>query len=129
MYVALTALLYGLLAPVNRSISLVAAFFSLVGCTVQIFAGILQLAPLTMLEPSQLLSGFNLLQLRQAAVLSLGLYAQTFQISFVMFGLFEIVLCTEISPDRACFGLDSTRYSVRRDPRRDLRRRQGTTGT
>ena len=81
-----------IVAPVNRSVSLVAAFFSLVGCTVQIFAGILQLAPLTILEPSQLLSGFNVVQLRQAALLSLGLYAQTFQISFVMFGLFEVVL-------------------------------------
>ena len=92
VYLALTALLYGLLAPVNRSVSLVAAFSSLVGCTVQIFAGILQLAPLTILEPGQLLGGFNVLQLRQAALLSLRLYAQTFHISFVMFSLFEIVL-------------------------------------
>ncbi len=92
VYLALTALLYGLLAPVNRSVSLVAAFFGLVGCTVQIFGGILQIAPSTILEPSQLLSGFNVLQLRQAALLSLRLYAQTFQISFVMFGLFEVVL-------------------------------------
>ncbi len=92
VYLALTALFYGLLSPVNRSVSLVAAFFGLVGCTVQIFAGILQLAPLTILEPSQLLSGFNVVQLRQAALLSLRLYAQTFQISFVMFALFEVVL-------------------------------------
>ena len=45
LYVALTALLYGLFAPVNRSISLTAALFSLVGCVVQIVATMLQLAP------------------------------------------------------------------------------------
>ena len=93
VYVALTALLYGLLAPVNRSISLVAAFLSLVGCAVQIFSGILQLAALALLGDSQhLLSGFSLLQLRQTALMSLQFYAQTFQISFVMFALFDLVL-------------------------------------
>jgi Domain of unknown function (DUF4386) len=34
-YIALTALLYELFKPVNRSLSLVAAFFSLVACVVQ----------------------------------------------------------------------------------------------
>src|SRR6266536_919526 len=33
-YVAVTALFYGLFKPVNKSVSLLAAFFSLVGCAV-----------------------------------------------------------------------------------------------
>jgi hypothetical protein len=92
LYVALTALLYGLFAPVNRSVSLTAAFFSLVGCTVQIVAGMLQLAPLPFLLDSNLESAFTAAQLRAAALISLKLYAQTFHISFVMFALFNVML-------------------------------------
>ena len=92
LYVAVTALFYGLFARVNRSVSLAAAFFSVVGCTVQIFAAILQLAPVAFLTDSQLSSAFTVEQLRLAALLSLKLYTQTFHISFVMFGLFMIVL-------------------------------------
>jgi hypothetical protein len=68
------------------------AFFSLVGCTVQIFATILQLAPPSILADSQLASAFTVEQLRAAALVSLKLYAQTFQISFVLFALFMAVL-------------------------------------
>lgn len=92
LYVALTALLYGLFAPVNRSVSLTAAFFSLVGCTVQIFATLLQLAPLAFLTDSNLASAFTEAQLRAAALMSLKLYAQSFHISFVMFALFNMVM-------------------------------------
>ena len=38
IYVALTALFYRLLKPVNGTISLLMVFFSLVGCTTQIIA-------------------------------------------------------------------------------------------
>ena len=92
LYVALTALLYGLFAPVNRSISLTAALFSLVGCTVQIVATILQLAPLSFLADSNLASAFTAAQLHAAALISLKLYAQSFHMSFEMFALFNVVL-------------------------------------
>lgn len=36
-YIVVTLLLYNLLKPVNRSVSLVAAFFGLVGCAVSLF--------------------------------------------------------------------------------------------
>lgn len=49
-YVALAALLYELLAPVNRGLSLLAAFFSLTGCAVQTFGSVFQLAPLVALK-------------------------------------------------------------------------------
>lgn len=45
-YVAVTALFYDLFAPVNRRLSLLAAFFSLVGCASLAFASLFQLAPL-----------------------------------------------------------------------------------
>ena len=44
-YIAVTALFYDLFKPVNRSLSLLAAFFSLVGCAISAFASLFQLAP------------------------------------------------------------------------------------
>jgi hypothetical protein len=80
-----------LLAPVNRSLAVMMAFFSLVGCIVQIFGGMLQLAPLTILGDSQLAGAFTVTQLRSAALLSFKLYPQVFYISLVLFGLFDIL--------------------------------------
>lgn len=92
MYIALTALLYRLFAPVNRSISLVAAFFSLVGCATQIIGGLLQLAPLVILGGGRSLGGLSAEQLQALAMLSLKLYTQVFNISFVLFALFELTI-------------------------------------
>jgi len=92
LYIAVTALFYGLLAPVNRSLAVMMAFFSLVGCTIQIFGGLLQLAPLTILGDNQLAGAFTVTQLRSAALLSFKLYPQVFYISLVLFGLFDILL-------------------------------------
>jgi len=44
-YIAVTALFYDLFKPVNRSLSLLAAFFSLVGCGILTFGSLFQLAP------------------------------------------------------------------------------------
>ena len=78
IYIALTALLYRLFEPVNMSISLLAAFFSLVGCAMQIIGGIFQLAPLVVLGGSRFLGAFNPEQLQAAALLFLKLHSQTF---------------------------------------------------
>src|SRR5574337_35879 len=83
-YIALTALFYGLFEPVNRSISLVAAFFSLVGCAIQIFGGVLQLVPLVILGNSHLFSAFKVEQLQAAALLCLKLYSQAVGIALVL---------------------------------------------
>jgi len=48
-YIALMALLYELFKPVNRSLPLVTAFFSLVACVVQAISGLFHLAPLVLL--------------------------------------------------------------------------------
>ena len=92
IYVALTALFYRLLKPVDGTISLLMAFFSLVGCTTQIIAGVLQLAPLAVLRDSQLAGAFPAQQLRAAAMVSLRIYSQTYNISFVQFALFDFML-------------------------------------
>jgi uncharacterized protein DUF4386 len=91
-YVALTALFYRLLEPVNRTIALLMAFFSLVGCITQIVAGLLELAPLSLLRDAHMTSAFQAEQLRAVALMSLKIYSQAFTISFVQFGLFDFML-------------------------------------
>ncbi len=92
LYIALTALFYGLFEPVNRSLSLVAAFFSLVGCAIQIFGGLFQLAPLVVLGDSQFLSAFKVEQLQATALLFLKLHALTFNISLVLFAFYDLLI-------------------------------------
>ena len=92
IYLAVTALFYRLFRPVNRNIALVATIFGLVGCALQIFGGLLQLAPFLILGDGQLSSVFAAPQLQAAALLSLKLYAEIFNISFVLFGFFEVLL-------------------------------------
>ena len=92
LYVVLTALLCGLFARVSLSLSLTAAFLSLVGCIVEISATILQIAPVTFLHDSVLGGAFTADQVKAAALMSLKLWGQTFQMSIPMFALFEVVL-------------------------------------
>ena len=63
-YFAVTALFYGLFKAVNRSLSLLAAFFSLVGCAILAFASLFRIAPLVVLGGSHYLSVFKVEQLR-----------------------------------------------------------------
>jgi hypothetical protein len=87
-YVAVTALFYQLFAPVSRSLSLVAVFFSLVGLSVQACGSLLQLAPLVIVGDSPYLSVFSVAQLQALALMFLNLNAQVGSISLVFDGLF-----------------------------------------
>src|SRR5258708_36534464 len=91
-YVAVTALFYGLFKPVNRSLSLLAAFFSLVGCAILAFASLFRIAPLVVLGGSQYLSVFTVEQLRALASLFLELYGQVVNICFVFFGVYCLLI-------------------------------------
>jgi hypothetical protein len=92
VYIAVTALFYRLFEPVNRNMSLLAAFLSLVGCAIQIFAGLLQLAPLLILKDSQFPHAFSPGQLQMVALLCLKLYSQAFSISLVIFAVYDLLL-------------------------------------
>jgi uncharacterized protein DUF4386 len=92
VYVALTALFYRLFKRVNPTVSLLMALSSLIGCTTQIVAGLLLLAPLVILRDSQLPSAFTIDQLRAAALVCLRIYSQAFYIAFVLFALFDFLL-------------------------------------
>jgi uncharacterized protein DUF4386 len=91
IYVALTALLFGFFRRVNPTLALLAAFFGLVGCTVQIMGELLRLAPSVILANPQLARAFGAQQVQASALLSIILYRSVFQISFVLFACFEIV--------------------------------------
>jgi hypothetical protein len=92
LYVAVTALFYELFKPVNRSLSLLAAFFSLVGCSILAFASLFQLAPLVVLGGSQYLTIFTVEQLRALAYLFLELYGEGVNTCFVFFGVYCVLI-------------------------------------
>ena len=92
LYIVVTALFYGLFAPVNRTLSLIAAFIGLVGCTVQIVGGIFQAAPLVLLHKGQGLSEVSIGQLQAMSLVSVKLYVETFNISLVLFALYDLLL-------------------------------------
>ena len=92
LYIALTGLFYLLFERVNRTLSLLAAFVSLVGCAVQIGAGVFQLTPLIVLRDVTLSGGAGVKTLQTVAMLSLKLYSQTFYISLVLFAIYDILL-------------------------------------
>jgi hypothetical protein len=92
-YVALTALLYELFKPVNRSISLVAAFFSLVACVVQAISSLFHLAPLFLLGGAPYLRVFTVDQLQALALVFLRLRAAAYHnIGLVFFGLYCLLV-------------------------------------
>jgi Domain of unknown function (DUF4386) len=91
-YLAATLFVYDLLKPVNRNLSLLAAFFSLVGCASGALGFVFQLAPLVVLGGAQYLSTFTLEQLHALAFMSLRLYAQAYNISMVFFGFHCLLL-------------------------------------
>jgi hypothetical protein len=86
-YLAATLFVYELLVPVNRSVSRLAAFFSIVGCAMGAVSSIFHLAPLVLLGGTQYLSVFNVEQLRALAFTFIRLHVQTSNIGFAFFGL------------------------------------------
>jgi hypothetical protein len=91
-YVAVTALFFDLFKPVNRRLSLLAAFFSLVGCAILAFSSLFQLAPLVALGGSQYLSVFKVEQLRALALMFLELNTQAANIYLVFFGFYCLLI-------------------------------------
>lgn len=91
-YITVTLLLYDMFRPVNRSVSLLAAFFSLTGCTIQALSTLFHLAPLVILGGEQYLSAFKVEQLQALALMFLKLRAQTSSIYMVFFGWYCILI-------------------------------------
>ena len=88
--IAMTALLYDLFKPVNRNLSLTAAFFHLVGLALPIFGGLLELAAVVVLGGEQYLSVFKLQQLQVQALIFLN--AQAWNTFLVFFGFYCLLI-------------------------------------
>jgi hypothetical protein len=91
-YIVVTALFYELFKPVNRSISLLAAFCGLAGCIIQAGACTFYLAPLTILGDAPYLSVFKTEQLQALSYMFLKLYSQTYSIDLIFFGFFDLLI-------------------------------------
>lgn len=80
-YLVVTALFYSLFRPVNKTISLAAAFFSVVGCAVLAVTSVFYIAPVALqgIEPPLVLLFFKL-------------YSQGYNVSLVFFAFY----CTSI---------------------------------
>jgi Domain of unknown function (DUF4386) len=91
-YITVTVLLYDMFKTVNRSVSLLAAFFSLTGCTIQALSSLLHLAPLVLLGGEQYLSVFKVEQLQALALMFLKLRAQTASVYMVFFGWYCLLI-------------------------------------
>jgi hypothetical protein len=91
-HIAWAFLLYELLKPVNRSLSLFAAFVILVGCAVQALTSLLYLAPLLVLQGGRSLSAFTPEQLQALAFMFTKLNTYAFDIYLVFFGFWCILI-------------------------------------
>jgi hypothetical protein len=91
-YLVVTLLLYELLKPVNKALSLLAAFFSLVGIAIGGLASLAHIAPLLFLGGASYLSAFDARQLQALAYLAIRLHTQGYLIALVFFGFYEVLL-------------------------------------
>jgi hypothetical protein len=84
--ITMTVLLYDLFKPVNRSLSLLTAFFLLTGCFIKTFSRLFFIAPLLVLGDAPYLRVFNTEQLQALAFLFLKVNDQGAGIALVFFG-------------------------------------------
>jgi hypothetical protein len=91
-YIVVTLLLYELLARVNRSLSLLAALFSLVGIATLAVDALTHVAALLLLQGPHFLAAFSSSQLAATALFSLKLHAQGYAVSGVFFGTYCVLI-------------------------------------
>ena len=91
-YAVVTVLFYDLFKPVDRSLSLLAAVFSLLGGAVGSAIGVLQLAPVVALRDIPTMSGLAVDQQLTLVSLFLELHHVGFTISLAFFGFYCAVL-------------------------------------
>lgn len=89
--VAVTALFYDLLKPVDRSIARIGAVMGFVGAGIKMFARVFYYAPLILLSGAPYLSSIEPAQLATLSLVSIRLNNQAAAIALVFFG-FETVL-------------------------------------
>lgn len=91
-YLIVTWLLYELFKRVNQPVSLLAAFFSLVGIATGAVASAAHLGPLILLKQAAYFTAINAGELQALVLLSLKLHALGYQIALVFFGCYCLLL-------------------------------------
>lgn len=91
-YVVVTLLFYVLFKPAGRDLSLLAAFFSLVGLAVLAAGALNHLAPVLLLGDPQLRGAFEATQLQAAALASLKMHGRGYVVAGVFFGVYMLLL-------------------------------------
>jgi len=86
-YIGATLFVYEVLKPVNRSLSLLAAFFSLVGCALGAFSCLFDLVPLVLLKDAPYLGAFTVDQRQALALMFLKVRLEANNLGLVFFGL------------------------------------------
>lgn len=86
-YLWVTLLLYELLKPVSRTVSLAGACFGLTGVAVGTVISVNYLAPILLLQATQPLSAFDASQLRAEALVFLRLHREGYNVAMVFFGV------------------------------------------
>jgi Domain of unknown function (DUF4386) len=89
--IAATALFYDLLKPVNRGVSLVAAYLSLTGCVIKTLGRLFYIAPLFILGGASYLSVFTADQLKALALLFLKVNDHAAAIGLAFFGFYALL--------------------------------------
>jgi hypothetical protein len=93
-YVAITAILYVLFKPVNRTLSLTAACFSLVGCAGMCADTLTHIAPMLLLSGSPYLDALPAGELQALVLTSLRLHSFGYLVVMVFFGIYCALLGT-----------------------------------
>ena len=86
-FVAVTLVLYDLLKPVSKRLSLLTVLFSFISCTVAAFACLFHIAALAILRGAQYLHIVAVRPLPDLALLCLRLRSEAYSVSLVFFGL------------------------------------------
>jgi len=91
-FVAVTALFYELFKPVDRRVSLLATFLSLMGCAALTFSFLLYLAPWVVLHDAPPLGAFPVEQLQAMALLLFKLQVRASNIGSAFFGFYCLLI-------------------------------------
>ena len=91
-HIAWIFLFYELFKPVNRSLSLLAAFVGLVAIAIQACSSLFQVAPLIVMEAGQSFSAFNVDQLQALTLMSLRFSARAFNTYLAFFGIWCVLM-------------------------------------
>ena len=91
-YTVVTLLFYEVFKPAGRSLSLLAALFSLLGIAVLAVNSLNHLAPLVFLGGAHYLGAFETNQLQALALASLRMHARGYSIAGVFFGIYCVMI-------------------------------------